>query len=389
MFRKSGLGPTISLLIGLLLVASACGTGGEDDQSQALESAEVTTTVEQETTTTSTAPPVEETTAEDTTVEDSADQEPVADDGPSRAALEEFCDASADYFVASQSAQHIDSGRPGELSMFYSVIDTRLDEAVAVAPNDEMAEPALLARTHFTILHAAMDDAGYDPEVVESRDDFSDLEVSLQTMIDIDDMLSSFLTESCGYDADALDESARMVADDIGRLVDDVLSDSGADDDAIDGDYPGDYIEIGDSTDRLKVEVPLDWEDTQSEPLGSGSSIVIAPDVSQYLTSWRADGLKMTVKDASRPVDWRAPMYETLASEECTLVSSDPYSDALYTGWIDRYDNCGGGPASAVVIGATDEDFSIEILVEVQFDDVDTQNDDATLTQILDTFKAR
>ena len=42
-----------------------------------------------------------------------------------------------------------------------------------------------------------------------------------------------------------------------------------------------------------------------------------------------------------------------------------------------------------MVIGATDEDFSVEILIEVQFDDIDTQNDEATLAQVLDTFQAR
>ncbi len=410
MFRKSSLGPTISLLIGISLAASACGISvGEDDQSATLESTGIGAPAEQQTddsngqSNTSSdgsdstdgndstdsgdsngpvAAPVATSIPSDGEVAD--DQEPDSDE-PTQAEHEAFCDASADYFVASQSANYVNFDRPGEVSMLYKVMDARLDEAIDLAPTDELAEPALYAREHFTILHAAMEQAKYDPAVVESSANYDELQVSLQTMIDIDDLLETYLTDACGYSSSGLEESSKMVAEDIAGLVDEVLTDSGVSD----GDYPGDYIEIGDSTDRLKVEVPIDWEDTQSEPTRNGSALTIAPDVSTYLTSWRADGMKMTVTDAPSPIDWRAPMYETNASSDCTLTSSEPYSDALYTGWIDRYINCAGGPASAVVIGATDEDFSIEILVEVQFDNVDTQNDEATLTQILDTFKAR
>jgi hypothetical protein len=324
---------------------------------------------------------------------DGADDGETAADELDAEEVSAFCEASAEYWAASDSANHINLDRPGEVAALYGLMDDRLTEAIDLAPNDEMAAPALLAREHFDIVEAALEQENFDLDVFEAGGGLAEVESSVRTLAGIDDQLNEFLIGPCGYSQSELDAGGEAVAADLKRLVDDFLadgdggSDSDSDGDSI--DYPGDYIEVVDSTDRLKVEVPLDWEDTQSEPSGVGSALVVAPDVSEYLTSWRADGMKMTVRDAGDPIDWRAPMYDTTASAECTLVSSEPYSDPLYTGWIDRYDECGGGPATAVVIGATDEEFSVEILVEVQFDDVDTQNDEGTLQQIIDTFKAR
>ncbi|MGH1491311.1 MAG: hypothetical protein ACRBK7_18255 [Acidimicrobiales bacterium] len=416
MISKSSLLPTVSLFIGVAMVASACGISiGENDESATLESTGIGAPIDQnsEDEPDGEASGIEGSDAADSAPAELGDSEPTPAvaapvatsipqaDEPTAAQLQQafeqnqaenraFCEASADYWVASNASDRIDIDRPGEVSMLYKLMDTRLDTAISLAPSEELAEPALVAREHFTRLHDAASEARFDLDVLETGSVYDDLEPSLKILIDIDNRLGTYLVGPCGYNRDSLEAGADSVAVDIARLVDDVLADSEeVDSGRPDGDYPGDYIEIADSADRLKVEVPIHWEDTQSEPSATGTALTIAPDVAAYFTTWKADGIKLTVSDAAGALDWRQPMYETNASVECTLISSAPYSDSLYTGWIDRYDNCAGGPASAVVIGATDEDFSLEILVEVQFDNVDTQNDEATLTQILDTFKAR
>jgi hypothetical protein len=392
---KSGLRPALTLLTCLTLAFSACGVLDEEDH-QGIGSDDsgigvvmnVGTDGETGTDDSIAAPTTSIPTVDaepEPQVEPIADQRDQATDEVDR----DFCEASADYWVASASASFIDVERPGEVSMLYQLMETRLNRAISLAPSPELAEPALVAREHFTIVYAAVEEARFDLDVVQSGQQYEDIEPSLRTLIEIDDLLETYLVGPCDYALSSLEGGVLSLADDIARLVDDVLVDSDTGDDSIDGDYSGDYIEIVDSADRLKVEVPIDWEDTLSEPTANGSALTIGPDVSAYFTTWRADGIKMTVTDATRPIDWRAPMYETNASSDCTLIDSTPYSDSLYTGWIDRYDNCAGGPASAVVIGATDEDFSVEILIEVQFDDIDTQNDEATLAQVLDTFQAR
>ncbi len=299
------------------------------------------------------------------------------------AAEAEFCSASADYWVASNAGSHIDLSNPAQVREVFQRMTVELDEAIAKAPNDELAQPALLAKDHFTPIHEALAGFQYDFDTFETSNVFVTLEARLDGLGDIDDLLQTYLAGPCGLSPDLLQASAEAEASEIALAYPgDATGDGGA------ADIPDGYTEIIDTTDRLKVNVPDSWEDVQSEPSGDGSSLTIAPDVGDYLTTWAADGLKMSVTNASSPIDWRQPMNETNASAECVLVSSDPYDDGLYTGWIDRYEECGGS-STAVVIGATDEEFSVEILVEVQFDNVDTQNDEETLNQIIDTFKAR
>ncbi|MEM9653310.1 MAG: hypothetical protein AAGA65_14520 [Actinomycetota bacterium] len=393
MFTRPRPRSLLPLILGITLATSACSVElGEAEEVVTLGSSDV---VDGEDTTTTVAPASPDQDDPDAPAPVAA---PIVDPSPSDDARTgeddqdaAFCEASADYWVASVAFSHIDRDRPAEVSTLFGLIDSRLDDAIAAAPNDELAAPALLAREHFTVIDEAIADFFYDLDVFEASSAFPELGQSFNTLAEIDSLLNDYLLGPCGYSQGTLDAAAESTASDIVRLVDEVLAaDDGDPTDGSNGaDYPGDYIEIIDATDRLKVEVPIDWEDVQSEPSGGGAALTIAPDVDAYLTSWDADGLKMTVTDASGPADWRQPMYETNASTDCVLISSEPYSDPLYTGWIDHYENCAGGDVRAVVVGATDEEFSVEILVEVQFDNVDTQNDEDTLIKILDTFKAR
>lgn len=296
----------------------------------------------------------------------------------------EFCSESADYWVAANAGNSINMYSETQLRLVFEQMAIELDEAITAAPNEELEEPAIVARDHFVVIAQVLVDFDWDYAALEETVTYSELQPHFTAMGEIDDLLQEYLAGPCAFSEDDLDRRAEETGQ--------AIINRAADLDAAQQDIPdGEFIEIVDGTDRLKVNVPYHWEDVQSEPDGPQSSLIIAPNVSEYLTTWAADGLKMTVKNAPAAIDWRQPMYETNAANECTLVSSNPYSDSLYTGWIDHYNNCGNSTASgtAVVIGATDADLSVEILVEVQFDTVDTADDAAILAEILDSFKAR
>lgn len=371
MFTRSSLRAALPLFLGVALIASACGA----DDTEALDTG-IGISVDQSSD------------DQGSDGSDSDNSDPALEVSEDFVADEAFCAASGRYWTAAGAGPHIDRDSPVEVDMLWALTDSRLDEAIALAPDEKQARPALAAREHFEVVYAALQNENYNLDALEAGDLYREVEPSLKMLLEINELLGAFLIGPCGYTKEGLLAAAEDTGNNVGQLAAEA---SGGEEavGSVDGDYSGDYIEVAGSSARLSVQVPIDWEDVQSGPTGNGSVLTVAPDVSEYLSTWRADGLHMSVIDATSPIDWRQPMYETSASSECTLVNSVPYSDALYTGWIDRYDDCGGGPATAVVIGATDEDFSVEILVEVQFDNVDTQNDEATLVQILDTFMAR
>ncbi len=243
----------------------------------------------------------------------------------------------------------------------------------------------LFAQAHLQEIDAALVIISYDWELFSSSGRFDEMIEHFEALDQVDAMLESYLEDECGESIASLQKVARKTAE--GLRVDDPEPDArpapSRPSDSLD------YVEIVDSANRLKVTVPTAWTDVTDLSTSDGGLIRISPDTARLERSWGIDGISMSVQDASSsPIDWRAPMYDTAASQECSPVSSVPYSDSLYTGWIDTYENCGGS-TTAVVIGATDEDFSIEILIQIQFDGVDTATDEEVLKTILDTFKAR
>lgn len=330
------------------------------------------------------------TATEDEPTEDQATEDQPTEDLSTAAAVPEglnglgdasFCNASADYWVAANSGNYINMNSQTELRLVFDSMGIELDQAIAEAPDDELAEPALIAREHLNTIRDVLVEFNWDYTALEGNQSYAAVSPSLVAMGEIDDLLQEYLAGPCNFDQDELERRAELTGD--------AVINHAAELDAQQQDIPdGGFIEIVDATDRLRVEVPFHWEDVQSEPNGPQSSLTIAPDVSAYLTTWAADGLKMTVSNAPANIDWRSPMFETNAANECTLIDSTPYSDPLYTGWIDRYAGCGGF-STAVVIGATDADLSVEILVEVQFDTIDTEDDDLILSEIINSFQAR
>lgn len=290
-----------------------------------------------------------------------------------------FCQASADYWVASNAVNQLDRSDPANVRVAFERLDVRLDQAIAAAPNPQLAEPPLAARGHLTVIHENLAAFDYDWEAFEISEALERITADVAALQEIEDLLEQYLESECGVSLNDLQERGRVEAEAIEAAAGGQASE----------ERPADgYRTVTDSSDRLKVDVPNAWGESEESNTAGRIDLTIAPDVDRYRESWATDGMMISMTEASSPVDWRSPMYDTAASSECTLVSSEPYEDALYVGWIDRYEDCGSG-STAVVVGATDADFSFELLVEIQFDSDQVGDDEATLQRVLDTFAGR
>lgn len=375
-------------IIGALFVLTACGAA---DATTAVEGVAESAAVDADTQEVSAPEDVDESEAPTTLAPTTTTQAPTTTAAPTTTetptttapkpveaspdAEAAFCEASADYWTAVTAGDSIDLENPIELEAVFTLISDRLDTAIVAAPDDELVQPALAARRHLDVIIANVAAHDYDLVGLVEDAEYQNVEAELDALGEIDDLLESYLEGPCGMSIELLTASAEGIATEIALTATEQV------------EYPG-YIDVVDLSDRLKVTVPEHWTDMVSTSIGATSEMTLAPDVDEFEDSWAADGMHIRVTDASAPIDWRAPMAETAAADQCVPVSSVPYDDGLYTGWIDTYEDCGIG-STAVVIGAVDDEMTVEILVEVQFDIFDTENDAETLDTIIETFKAR
>ena len=70
------------------------------------------------------------------------------------------------------------------------------------------------------------------------------------------------------------------------------------------------------------------------------------------------------------------------------MVGTEPYDDGTYEGLLATYRNC-GIDSVATVIAAVSHDGQDGVLVELQFDSVESGPDATTLRNVIDTFLVR
>lgn len=292
-----------------------------------------------------------------------------------------FCDTSADYYTAFHAVDLFDESNPGQYRAGFELMQLHLDLAVTLAPTPELAEAPTVAKEHFDVIHGELRSFDYDWNRFEASDRYAPVVDRLAVLDQIDSLLAEYLLGPCQLDRATLDERSTSLAEEI-------TASTGTGTATSPSGVPDGYTAVFDPSDRLRVHVPQEWADIKSWSTATSSLMIVAPDAGEYETSWAADGLQMVVTDAGPDFDWRQPMFTTAAAEECSLVDSRPYDDGLYTGWIDTYEAC-GSTTDAVVIGATDAEHSIEILIEIQFDTEGTAQDAETLNVIIESFMAR
>jgi hypothetical protein len=137
----------------------------------------------------------------------------------------------------------------------------------------------------------------------------------------------------------------------------------------------------------IRLLVPPEWTDwIGSVDVGEVTFLQASPDNAAFDANWDVPGAITTVFYVEAGVaDPTTRLAVLPAASECTEVAVEPYEDPVYTGELHLYEACAGSSATAVVLLATDETMSVEIIMELQFPDSINR---IQLDQILATFAA-
>ena len=119
----------------------------------------------------------------------------------------------------------------------------------------------------------------------------------------------------------------------------------------------------------IRLFVPLEWAEWIGtvEP-GPFTALQASTSIDQFETTWNVSGVLATVgyvgPDAA---DLPAVLELATAVGDCVAETSEPYADAVYTGELHLFSQCGGVDTDAAVLVATDAANSVEIALEFQF----------------------
>lgn len=308
----------------------------------------------------------------------STEPEPVTTEAPAIevASTPEFCSASAAYYTASEAGDFVSLRNPRAIQALFTEMEIRLVTAIGQAPNDELAAPALAAQVYVGRFHDGLASFDYDGVAFEASQTYIDLGPDLDGLASINGQLEGYLESECDLSLRQLRVDGQLLAEQIIELAGDV------------DQAPTSYREVVDVAERIKVSVPSYWSEVSGSPVGATAELVVTPNTALFETSWAVDGIRILSAPTATSVDVPTAMAQTPAATECDLVSSNTYDDGTYVGWINHYRSCGGSSVASV-IGATSYDGEFTVLVEVQFDQHDVDEDEATLQQIIDTFVVR
>lgn len=148
----------------------------------------------------------------------------------------------------------------------------------------------------------------------------------------------------------------------------------------------GGYAQITDDTGTLVVSVPASWSQVDGSAWTNdgeelGLSVVAAPDLNGFRSSWTVPGVSFKASADLGVTD--VELLDAIdLSSDCQYDGRESYSDQLYTGQYDIWSNCGGS-STYVVLTAVPQDSSFVILLEVQLLD---DNDVAAFEEILNSF---
>ncbi|MDR2722207.1 MAG: hypothetical protein LBB54_00545, partial [Cellulomonadaceae bacterium] len=125
------------------------------------------------------------------------------------------------------------------------------------------------------------------------------------------------------------------------------------------------YVTVTDDTGSISLDAPTSWVASTTPEDGGIPSIVASSDVAGYLSSWTTPGVALRKVDTVIPVDegLEVVALETGASNSCTTGVIEDYTDGLYTGKAQKWENCGGTGSTYVVIVAHPDDGSPYTLI--------------------------
>ena len=141
-------------------------------------------------------------------------------------------------------------------------------------------------------------------------------------------------------------------------------------DDTATGDSYEDYMTIEDDTGTISVAVPTSWSDVDgtSADLGDGTpspSVIAAPDIASYESSWATPGMTFFASAALSQVP-TGELLDAMAPVDCTSQGRNDYDDGFFVGQYEAFTDCGGSSTQYYVIATTSADGAYGVVVAVQ-----------------------
>jgi serine protease Do len=147
------------------------------------------------------------------------------------------------------------------------------------------------------------------------------------------------------------------------------------------------YTSVVDDTGQLSVDVPNEWTDVQTsvftfEDGSTAPQILASPDLQSFFETWDTPGLLFTATGQVPNLDEELALWAP-GEGQCTDGGIQDYSDALYTGRFQIWEECGGTGALYVTVAAVPADNAFTAILVMQ---VISESDLDALDQAFATF---
>ncbi|MBB3035994.1 S1C family serine protease [Hoyosella altamirensis] len=150
------------------------------------------------------------------------------------------------------------------------------------------------------------------------------------------------------------------------------------------------FVTIADESGAITVEVPAEWSDVDGTPFSRDGAQFIdvraSSDLESFTNSWDTPGVIVTAS-ADLASSYDETSYLDRLSENfdqvCNYAGRFDYSDPLYAGMYDMFDECGGTGAVYIIVSVMPEDRSAVIGVQIQIND---ERDFEALDHVLASF---
>ena len=171
---------------------------------------------------------------------------------------------------------------------------------------------------------------------------------------------------------DAIGDFGDSVEDDLGDIPTDTTT------------Y-GEYVTVTDDSGVLSVEVPAAWDDVNGGEGLFGPDIIASTDVQAWIQTYEPSGLEFqaTGIETNQTTDEILSAVSQGQAGQCTSLGRQPYSDPLYTGVSEVFQDCGGTETDFAWVAFEPADQSYHGVIGVQ---ITQQADVEALERALATF---
>lgn len=147
-----------------------------------------------------------------------------------------------------------------------------------------------------------------------------------------------------------------------------------------------DYVQVSDDSGLLSVSVPSAWSDVDGSSIEidgvAAPSIQASPNLDDYNGTWGTPGMYFIASAALAGGDANQ-LLDALTATDCTSTGREEYSDAVFSGLFEAFENCGGTDTQLINIVAFPANGAYAVVVSIQ---VVTDADLDAIDIILRTF---